>query len=1267
MEPRQLLTAGALDPTFNGDGKAITEFEGSTSWGTEAMSVAVQADGKTVAVGRGSLVRYQSNGLLDPSFGIKGLVSLPLNARSVAIQTNGRILVAGSSIHPTNPDFVIARYLTNGTLDTSFHGDGVVTTDLGSYDLANTLVIQPNGRILVVGSQSFPGSSPTRIAVARYLINGSLDTSFDVDGTATYIVTGSSSSGAFSAVVQPDNRIVVVGYASIFHPNVTSNSDFVVMRLNPSGSLDQTFDSDGYQTIGFGEGPGGSSEQANSVAIQADGRLVISGYGRVNYQDSLAITRLNANGSLDTSFSGDGRQLRPVGGFISGIPNTNVGNSTTILNNGKIVVPGGRSFQRFHANGAFDTTFGAPVYGSHEGVRFEGTAISTVRSADGKYLVGGTRHGLFSVGRFNADGSPDLTFSSNGFAETETASSRDTATKSLLQPDGKIVVVGQSRRTISAARYLPDGKLDQSFGIGGRKTIALPDQYLDSTATDVALQADGKLVITGTARELLEWDHHRIVVIRLTTNGSLDPSFSGDGLVVTNLAFNSSAKSVAIQPDGKIVVGGAGENGHFGLLRYLPNGTLDNSFSGDGKIEVSTGDNCSQVNDLVILPNGKILATGTIELPSTTAKYRAILMVVRFNANGTPDTTFGTNGRFIGRELLQRSGAAIHVLPDGKFLVAGAEQEFTPGNYSNVPNISKMAVTRFNGNGTVDASFGTRIETTRYSPQGHPFTQLDALTSATSMVVESNGKILLGGGDHESFSIIRLNSDGTRDTSFDGDGSVQTSFNLERASISDLLLQPDGKLIAVGTDTFSSDLKRLDSDFVLARYVLPVETSFSTQVIVDALGQVTITDLWDRDDQLEFRVNGDTIIVTDLSSDRHASFQVFNHPTRPQITGHGTKQISFSRQITLSNVQRAIVNMVTRGGDDSVLEAGAVSQGLDAIELRYSGGDGIDTLQREFSGVARNQWDRQFAAHGTVRSYFTGATTSESKRLTRFDQVEHLIGGDVRDELLVHFQAQQDALTSMKFDGVGGNNLVTRYSHTGKVVLDGAGISYSEIGWSMQLTGVQTAVVRTTGNEDVVIDARAFPGKVDLSGGSGDDLLMSSNFPSVLRGGDGNDILVGGHGNDQLVGGDGNDVLNGGYGNDVLRGEDGDDILVGGEGADRLFGGNGDDILIGGFGFQLQPMLSDSTTALMAIRDAWTSNDPYSTRVVQLRDTGVGPGNALRLRLGNTANDLVRLDGTLDTLFGDAGLDWFFASSVESTHATRGVRDLSLDEVLTLL
>ncbi|MCX6198776.1 MAG: delta-60 repeat domain-containing protein [Bacteroidetes bacterium] len=304
--------AGSLDLSFNGTGIVTTAVGISED---QANAVAIQTDGKIVVVGSRvlgfstdfSVLRYNTNGSLDNTFGTAGIVATNFGtadevARAVAIQTDGKIVVAGYGTIGSKLNFTIARYQTNGSLDSTFGTNGKQNTAIGIYnDFATAIAIQTDGKILVTGYTQTNGFSYfTDFAMVRYTTNGTLDNNF---GTGGIVTTDFASifDYAMAIALQTDGKIVLAGESSTNPGDI----DFAIARYNTDGSLDTTFDSDGKLITDFGN----HNDEASSVAIQTDGKIVAGGFTNdsVVVAGLFAVTRYNTNGTLDTTFDHDGR------------------------------------------------------------------------------------------------------------------------------------------------------------------------------------------------------------------------------------------------------------------------------------------------------------------------------------------------------------------------------------------------------------------------------------------------------------------------------------------------------------------------------------------------------------------------------------------------------------------------------------------------------------------------------------------------------------------------------------------------------------------------------------------------------------------------------------------------------------------------------------------------------------------------------------------------------------------------------------------------
>jgi uncharacterized delta-60 repeat protein len=307
---------GILDNSFGIGGIVTTSFGDSSIYGN---GIVVQPDGKIIVAGGidygwavdVALVRYHSDGSIDSTFGTDGLVTTAVssfNDAGVAMvgQPDGKFLVAVNTSVSGHWEFALVRYNVNGTLDASFGNNGKVVTDIGaSDDVVHSITLLPDGRILLAGGSN--DGANTDIAVVRYNTDGSLDSSFDEDGKVTTGVTGGYIYGS-DVVAQPDGRIVVAALTG-FGPM----SDFVVVRYQMDGALDDSFGSGGFVVTALGP----AADASTSVALQPDGKILLAGWS-YDSTNELAVVRYNGDGALDDTFSGDGIVLTPVEVGVNG-------------------------------------------------------------------------------------------------------------------------------------------------------------------------------------------------------------------------------------------------------------------------------------------------------------------------------------------------------------------------------------------------------------------------------------------------------------------------------------------------------------------------------------------------------------------------------------------------------------------------------------------------------------------------------------------------------------------------------------------------------------------------------------------------------------------------------------------------------------------------------------------------------------------------------------------------------------------------------------
>ena len=363
------------------------------------------------------LVSYAQPGTPDPTFGTSGKVTTVIGSvsriRAMAVQADGKVVVVGLSHTNSNKDFGIARYNTNGTLDNSFDADGKVITSIGTGDfddIALCVAIQADGKIVAAGYTN--NASDADFAIVRYNTDGSLDNSFDSDGILITSFGANNNAVVNAITIQPDQKILVAGYAYS-----GSNNDFALARYNTDGTLDNTFDTDGKVQTPIGT----SNDVANAMVLQADGRILLAGTTLTIGNSDFAIVRYNTNGSLDNSFDGDGKVITAIG------TSSDLANSIAIQSDGKLVVAGQSytgsnnyfAVARYNTDGSPDNSFDGDGKLTSAIGPFNAIAYTVAIQADAKIVVAGYCETLstnndFAVVRYNSDGSLDNSFDGDG-------------------------------------------------------------------------------------------------------------------------------------------------------------------------------------------------------------------------------------------------------------------------------------------------------------------------------------------------------------------------------------------------------------------------------------------------------------------------------------------------------------------------------------------------------------------------------------------------------------------------------------------------------------------------------------------------------------------------------------------------------------------------------------------------------------------------------------------------------------------------------------
>jgi uncharacterized delta-60 repeat protein len=390
------------------------------------------------------------------------------------------------------------------------------------------------------------------------------------------------------------------------------------------------------------------------------------------------------------------------------------------------------------AAGQLDQSFNGGIVDSQPGVApYAETGAGLAVQPDAKPVAAGSAS--YGPGteafltRFTSDGQPDGSFGAGGTVTNQTFDSSQ-ANGVAIDSAGRLVVAGQAfdnstnRQYLQVLRYLPDGRLDPSFGSGGKLTSLIAGR--SAAAASVLLAGDGKIVIGGSAQDPAGGT--AVMVARLAQNGTFDSSFGSGG--VATLTLGGIARSIALEPDGGVVLADYAPGYDDSVSKLTPSGGLDGNFGDGGSAMLPMSGGQAATDAAVALqPDGKVLVAGNVEEgPSN----NPVMTAWRFTAQGRVDTSFGAAGQArvppTGNQSASNGAQAMALEPDGKLLLAGGDLDGTYGAET------QFEVARLLPSGGVDGSFGSGGSTLTRLPH-------DATGSASAMTLDSQGRILLAG------------------------------------------------------------------------------------------------------------------------------------------------------------------------------------------------------------------------------------------------------------------------------------------------------------------------------------------------------------------------------------------------------------------------------------------------------------------------------------------------------------------------------------------
>jgi uncharacterized delta-60 repeat protein len=698
---------GTPDPSFDAGNIGVAERLLTTSTGGAIYAITLQPDGKILIGGlyrRGDettgrcIERLNADGSVDTTFqpAITGDFA---SVGDIEVQADGKVVVGGSfditAANPANGQQVqfrnLARLNTDGSFDFSFIAN--------PPENIKKILIQPDGKIVA-------GNAPTN-GSAQQVIR------FNTDGS-TDMVLAELDDWVTGLEMTPDNKIVVTGWFKF----VDGVFQKFIVRLNLDGTTDNSFVSNvnSVNSLNFAD-----------VSVQPDGKVIVGGeFSFIDSFNRWRVARFNTDGSIDTTFN----TSTPIAGVI---------NDVLALPEGKVFIggafpleSGGGNFYnnigRMNADGSIDTNF------NHANVIMEGEGYSILEQPDGKILVGGfmdyannaRRRG---IARFNADGTLDTGF----IPYTGLSYVLDMA----LQVDGKIVVVNADSPS-TPFRLNTDGSQDTSFTSPFVSFSASIQRR--TRITQIVIQPDGKILVAGQLITGSATSPTLSGLARLNPDGSLDPAFT----LVRALGGTRNVHDIALQPDGKIVIGGdfshISNNGSFHhLARINTDGTVDNTFSSPS-IPASS----PVIYEVELQSDGKVVFGGNFGY------------VLGVNANGSTNESFGV--------VVNDQIDALKVLPDDKILVGGS--------FTSIGGVPRNRIARLLPNGPVDPGF--------VIPSG-------ANNIVYDFALQTDGKILVAGaftklGSQPRIGAARLIESDAARTPFDFDGDGKADISVYRPS-----------------------------------------------------------------------------------------------------------------------------------------------------------------------------------------------------------------------------------------------------------------------------------------------------------------------------------------------------------------------------------------------------------------------------------------------------------------------------------------------------
>lgn len=817
-----------LDPEFTGAG--IVNLSNGF-YDLAVSTIVVRDNGKVVAISRaiqgGSpatpIWQRLPDGSPDTAFGDGGFLTLTISdttfyPTNLLLDSAGLVVVSGY-IHPNKPQAVLVRLLENGTLDPAF-GDAGVLLLPSTYATPEGLVSQPNNRYVLLTQDS----ATSEILLKRVLSDGTPDPDFGIQGEVRF--TDTTPLYYFSLTYSADGLLV---------GDTTRLSDYDAFRVRrfhlSDGASDTTFGDNGTRLIPFS-----FHATLGSITVAPNGSLFLLGTLGISGTPlpRLPMARLTSEGDLDATFDTDGTAeidvIQPEDSGLHGVAaHIDSAQRITIFANYDGFLVAYPFWFRLLSDGQVDTTFGTNglVRDLPHGLTFAGS-FQTL--PEGGFLVGGTRFSAAMM-KITEDGLPDPPFGDIGYfpiAQPDVDASA-TGTQVVLLSDGSFVALAQpspnsGEPQIRLVHFLPDGSLDLAYGDDGMTVLPGNGYRYSQMATD------------STHRTYLVGTNGGARLTRLTATGTVDSTFGENGDVLYGVPNRSSGVTLAVDQNDRIITVGRlsydkPTPDDLTIHRLLPSGTLDSTFGTNGVVTIA---NCSASvfgdsydTEIAIAPDGTIVVAAICE--NLTPDY----VLFRFTAGGTPDSTFGTNGRVDFDNFLEISDLLIQ--PDGKPIILGT--------HFATPTERAWRLFRLTNEGQPDTTFGTNGIVSHIIPG----TASGTSSSARAFALQADGKLVIVGHiDRPSLPTtahsLRLLPDGTPDPLFGTDGYADLSLT-SVDHLADIFIQGDRAVMVGDTHplpNFSYPTFTIHR-YLLGEIVVPSTPTVTASITATALPSPTAT------------------------------------------------------------------------------------------------------------------------------------------------------------------------------------------------------------------------------------------------------------------------------------------------------------------------------------------------------------------------------------------------------------------------------------------